>query len=83
MMKIKSIVLAIALAAVATFNSACATAQSSAPAPKKEIGLQLYSLRADAKKDLKGTLQKAADMGYTSIEAAGYGNGKFYGMDPV
>ncbi len=83
MMKIKSIVLAIALAAVATFNSACATAQSSAPAPKKEIGLQLYSLRADAKKDLKGTLQKAADMGYTSIEAADYGNGKFYGMDPV
>jgi sugar phosphate isomerase/epimerase len=46
-------------------------------------GLALYTVRDNMGKDAKGTLQKVADAGYAYIEAAGYDNGKFYGMDPV
>lgn len=53
------------------------------PEQKKEIGLQLYSLRDDMKSDVPGTIQKVGQMGYTFVEAAGYGNGQFYGMDPL
>lgn len=53
------------------------------PAPRKNIGLQLYSLRDSIGQDVPGTLQKVGDMGYTFVEAAGYRDGKFYGMDPV
>jgi len=49
---------------------------------KKEIGLQLYSLRDDIKTDVPGIIKKVSEMGYTTVEAAGYGNGKFYGMAP-
>ena len=51
--------------------------------PKKEIGLQLYSLRDSIFKDVPGTLSKVGKMGYTFVEAASYRDGKFYGMDPV
>ncbi len=53
--------------------------------PKKEkfIGLQLYSVRADMKKDVKGTVAKVGEMGFKFVEAAGYKDGKFYGMDPI
>ncbi|MDO5666075.1 MAG: sugar phosphate isomerase/epimerase [Bacteroidia bacterium] len=50
---------------------------------KKDIYLQLYSLRDDIKSDYAGTIAKVAEMGYTGIEAAGYNDGKFYGMTPV
>ncbi|MBP6446424.1 MAG: sugar phosphate isomerase/epimerase [Saprospiraceae bacterium] len=46
----------------------------------KGIGLQLYTVRDEMEKDVKGTLKKIADIGYTFIENAGYNNGKFYGM---
>ena len=49
---------------------------------KKSIGLQLYSLRDDLKKDVKGTIEKLGKIGYTFVEAANYDNGKFYGMEP-
>jgi sugar phosphate isomerase/epimerase len=49
----------------------------------KEIGLQLYSVRDDMNKDVKGTIEKVGQMGYTFVEAAGYSDGKFYGMDPI
>ena len=49
---------------------------------KKKIGLQLYSLRDDLNKDVPGTLKKAADMGYYSLETASYGDRKIYGMLP-
>ena len=52
-------------------------------APKKEIALQLYSLRDDISKDYAGTIAKAGKMGYTAIEAAGYKDGKFYGRTPA
>jgi len=49
---------------------------------KKKVGLQLYSLRDDMTKDAAGTLKKAAEMGYYSLETASYDNGKIYGMTP-
>ncbi|MCD4771879.1 MAG: sugar phosphate isomerase/epimerase, partial [Bacteroidales bacterium] len=48
----------------------------------KLIGLQLYSVRDLMKDDLYGTLKKVAKIGYNSVEAAGYSNGKFYGLKP-
>lgn len=51
--------------------------------PKKEIGLQLYSIRQDIKKDLPASIDSVAKAGYTFVEAAGYDNGKFYGMEPA
>lgn len=50
---------------------------------KKTIGLQLYSLRDAMKADALGTLKIVADMGFTSLEAANYGDGKIYGMTPT
>ena len=50
--------------------------------PKKDIALQLYSLRDDIGKDYAGTIKKAGEMGFTMVEAASYGDGKFYGKTP-
>lgn len=51
--------------------------------PAKEIGLQLWSVREDMKTDAKGSIEKIGAMGYKIIEAAGYADGKFYGLEPV
>ncbi len=56
--------------------------QTSLAKGKKNIGLQLYSLRDDLKKDVKGTIEKLGKIGYTFVEAASFDNGKFYGMEP-
>jgi len=42
--------------------------------PKKKIpiGLQLYSIRGEAAKDLPGVLKAVAEMGYQGVEFAGY-----------
>ncbi len=45
-------------------------------------GLALYTLRDAMANDPKGTLKLIAEMGYKYIEAAGYEDGKFYGMTP-
>ncbi|WP_289039421.1 sugar phosphate isomerase/epimerase [uncultured Zobellia sp.] len=45
-------------------------------------GLALYTLRDDMASDAKTTLKSVADAGYKYIEAAGYNDGKFYGMTP-
>jgi len=45
-------------------------------------GLALYTVRENMGEDAKATLQKVADAGYAYIEAAGYADGKFYGMTP-
>ena len=42
----------------------------------QEIGLQLYSVRNEIKKELKGTLQQVREMGIKEIEG-----GELYGMD--
>ncbi|OHB65342.1 MAG: xylose isomerase [Planctomycetes bacterium RBG_13_62_9] len=39
---------------------------------KIPIGLQLYSVRSEAEKDLPGVLAKVAKMGYQGVEFAGY-----------
>lgn len=50
--------------------------------PKKIIGLQLYSVRDKIQQNLKRTLEKVAQIGYNSVEAAGYNvsDSSFYGM---
>lgn len=50
---------------------------------KKNIGLQLYSIRDSIMKDIPAAIDSVANMGYTFVEAASYGNGKFYGMTPA
>ncbi len=50
---------------------------------EKYIGLQLYSLRADMKEDVESTVARVGEIGYDFVEAAGYSDGNFYGMDPV
>ncbi|SBV97899.1 sugar phosphate isomerase/epimerase [uncultured Dysgonomonas sp.] len=57
------------------------TTDQQAP-PKKDIALQLYSLRDDISKDYAGTIKKAGEMGFTAVEAANYSDGKFYGKAP-
>jgi len=51
--------------------------------PKKNIGLQLYSIRDSIKKDVPGAIAKVSKMGYKFVEPAGYKDGKFYGMEPA
>ncbi len=53
------------------------------PKSTKEIGIQLYSVRDDMKKDPKGTVKKVGAMGYSFVEAANYADGQFYGMSPT
>lgn len=45
------------------------------------VGIQLYSIRDDMKKDPAGTLKLLAEMGYKHVEHANYINRKFYGYD--
>ncbi|WP_423130241.1 sugar phosphate isomerase/epimerase family protein [Gaoshiqia sp. Z1-71] len=57
-----------------------------APAPKetkKEIGIQLWSVREAMKTDAAATIARLSEIGYTYVEAAGYGDGLFYGMKPT
>ena len=55
---------------------------------KKDIGLQLYSIRqliGNAEKfaeNQEKVLSDLAQMGYTAVETANYGDGKLYGMPP-
>lgn len=46
-------------------------------------GLALYTLRDQMATNPKETLKEVADIGYKYIEAAGYQDGKFYGMEPA
>ncbi|MCS7066416.1 MAG: hypothetical protein NZL85_09115, partial [Fimbriimonadales bacterium] len=41
-----------------------------------KVGVQLYSVRDDCQRDLPGTLQAVAQIGYAGVEFAGY-----YGYD--
>jgi sugar phosphate isomerase/epimerase len=42
------------------------------------LGIQLYTVRDDMKRDPAGTLKKLAAMGYKYVEHAGYADRKFY-----
>ena len=43
---------------------------------RKNIGLQIYTLRNQLKKDLKGTLKTVADAGYKQVEPYGFPGGR-------
>ncbi len=45
---------------------------------KQPLGIQLYTVRAELSKNLEGTLEKLAALGYKNLELFGY-NGKFFG----
>lgn len=47
------------------------------------LGIQLYSVRDDMKKDPLDTLKQLAAMGYKNVEHANYVDGKFYGYAPT
>lgn len=57
-------------------------------APAKQIAIQLYSVRdligsfGQNQHDYTDVLQALGKMGYTAVEAASYGDGKFYGKTP-
>ncbi|MDR1743121.1 MAG: sugar phosphate isomerase/epimerase [Dysgonamonadaceae bacterium] len=72
------------MAVFALASSSCCSQGSKSDAEKqnKKIYLQLYSVRDDINADFKGTIQKVAEIGYTGVEAAGYADGKFYGLEP-
>ena len=51
---------------------------------KKNIGIQLYSLRdMVGKQGIQPVLEAVAKIGYTNLETAGYNDGKIYGLDPA
>lgn len=52
---------------------------------RKDIGVQLYSVREilGSGEAIKPVLKQLADLGYTAVEAAGYSDGKIYGLDPA
>ncbi len=51
---------------------------------KKEIGLQLYTLRDELPKDIKGTLEKVAAAGFTSVETYSFSiKDQFWGLSPL
>src|SRR5215204_369181 len=49
------------------------------PAAGELMGIQLYSVRDDMKKDPLGTLKQLAGIGYKHVEHANYVDRKFYG----
>lgn len=79
-----------ALGAAALSSFSCKPAAAPAPEttgpvadPKSfNIGLQLYTVRANIEKDLVLTLKEVNKIGYKYIELANYANGKFYGLSP-
>lgn len=79
-MKKRSLLSVVMLLIVAGF--VLTTFDSCKPA-KKNIGLQLYSIRDSINRDVPAAIAKVAEMGYTFVEPAGYRDGKFYGMEPA
>lgn len=66
-----------------TIESSTSATPKAAPKNMGYGGIALYSLRDTMGVNPKGTLQAVAKLGYAYVEAAGYDNGKFYGMTPV
>jgi sugar phosphate isomerase/epimerase len=74
---------ALGLAAVGT-NAACASAGSAGSVGGrrlKRVGIQLYTLRDDARRDLEGTLVNIARTGYKEVELLSSMNN--FGMPPA
>lgn len=68
--------------------SCCSAEQKECCPAEKEMAIQLYSARdliGNAEKyaaNHEQVLKALAEMGYTSVEAANFGDGKFYGVAP-
>ena len=62
-----------AIGAATVWAAGCATG-SGRSAGEIPIGLQLYSLRKEAAKDLEGVIAAVGKMGYKGVEFAGYHN---------
>lgn len=74
----------IALLSILFVLPSCNGAKKNEPTEvKKDIGIQLYSVRDDIRADYESTIAKLAEIGYTGVEAAGYQDGKFYGLEPA
>ncbi|MEP7323453.1 MAG: sugar phosphate isomerase/epimerase [Saprospiraceae bacterium] len=50
---------------------------------KKNIGIQIYTIRDLMQKDATGSIKAIAAAGYKNLELAGYNAGKFYGLAPM
>ena len=74
----------IKMGVMATAGVALIKAQSCASETTKKgiVGLQLYSIRDDMRKDPIASLKEVANIGYVYVEHANYVNGKFYGYEP-
>ena len=78
-----------ALGALVLAQYACKTAGKTAPETKvidpKSFGLalQLYTIRDAMTLDVPGSLKQVSDIGFKYLELAGYGERKFYGMEPT
>jgi sugar phosphate isomerase/epimerase len=86
---LKSLLVAIAAVIVLQGFVSCNSAKKQAPAEEKSavaekfIGLQLYSIRDSMAEDIPATIAAVGEMGYKFVEAANYGDGKIYGMEPM
>ena len=78
-LKQTSLIIAGGLIAPKVFSS-----EMMVPSAGKNIGLQLYSLRdMIGKSGIQTTLEAVAKIGYKNLEAAGYSDGKLYGLEPA
>lgn len=67
--------------AVAASQLGCATAQVAGTRQLSRVGIQLYSLRDDARRDLERTIADIAQAGYKDVELLGSMNN--FGMPPA
>lgn len=47
---------------------------------KKDIGLQIYTVRNQIDQDLEATMKAVADAGYNQVEVFSYDNGQYFGL---
>lgn len=61
----------------------CSGFLTDVPSPKFKMGLQLFTIRDAMDKDVKGTLQKVAALGYQDLETYGFDpeHVSYYGID--
>lgn len=81
---------AVALSGLISLGASAAPGSSpSGTMPRKEVGLQLYSIRQliggpeQMASNLPALLDSLSAMGYTQVETANFSDGKFYGMAPA
>ena len=76
------LVITIAVITVSWGQKCCAQNASGCPKTEKKIALQMYSVRDTLRADFKGTIAALSQIGFKDLEAAGYSDGKFYGLTP-